>query len=56
MYGIGKRTIKGELYLVQFSDLDKLIDYCLVNGVDPSAKLWVDGKETEEELFEYMVL
>jgi len=33
-----------------------LIDYCLENGIDPSNKLWVDGRETEEELFEYMVL
>ena len=56
MYGIQKRTIKGESYLVQFSCIDKLIDYCLEHGVDPSAKLWVDGGETDEELFEYMVL
>tara|TARA_R110000744_G_scaffold279234_1_gene391492 strand:- start:47 stop:217 length:171 start_codon:yes stop_codon:yes gene_type:complete len=56
MYGIIRSKMDGSTALVDFDHLDDLIDYVLDNGIDPSCTLWIDDRETEETLFEYIVL
>lgn len=49
-----KYSIQVGSRIIGNNDLDELIEHVLDRGIDPNNKLWVDGKETEQTLFEYM--
>ena len=51
MYGI--TNYNGEL--TEFSTIDELIDHVLDRGIDPSKWLYINGEQTGETIFEYMV-
>ena len=51
MYGI--TNYNGEL--TEFSTIDELINHVLDLGIDPSKWLYINGEQTGETIFEYMV-
>ena len=51
MYGI--TNYNGEL--TEFSTIDELVGWVLEQGIDPSKPLYLNGEETGETVFEYMV-
>ena len=51
MYGI--TNYNGEL--TEFATIDELVEYVLDRGIDPSKWLYINGEQTGETVFEYMV-
>jgi len=51
MYGITNYNSE----LTEFSTIDELIEHVLVQGIDPSKWLYINGEQTGETVFEYMV-
>ena len=51
MYGIKSNNNE----LIEFGTIDELIDHVLDQGIDPSKSLYINGEQTGETVFEYMV-
>ena len=51
MYGITNYNSE----LTEFSTIDELIEHVLDRGIDPSKWLYINGEQTGETVFEYMV-
>ena len=51
MYGIKNHNSE----LTEFSTIDELIEHVLDQGIDPSKWLYINGEQTGETVFEYMV-
>ena len=51
MYGITNYNSE----LTEFSTIDELIEHVLERGIDPSKWLYINGEQTGETIFEYMV-